>query len=97
MGYLGLGSTLTMLGQKYGGEGSLEFTEEVTKTLAIEGWKAGLDLSKEKGAAPIMQQEFTVTGEMLRKRPEMKKDGFKKSSLEKWPFLLGHVMQSPHQ
>jgi ribonucleoside-diphosphate reductase alpha chain len=78
MGYLGLGSTLTMLGQKYGGEGSLEFTEEVTKTLAIEGWKAGLALSKEKGAAPIMQQEFTVTGEMLRKRPEMKTDGFKK-------------------
>ena len=78
MGYLGLGSTLTMLGQKYGGEGSLEFTEEVTKTLAIEGWKAGLDLSKEKGAAPIMQQEFTVNGEMLRKRPEMKADGYKK-------------------
>ena len=78
MGYLGLGSTLTMLGQKYGGEGSLEFTEEVTKTLAIEGWKAGLALSKEKGAAPIMQQEFTVSGEMLRKRPEMKADGYKK-------------------
>jgi ribonucleoside-diphosphate reductase alpha chain len=78
MGYLGLGSTLTMLGQKYGGKGSLKFTEEVTKTLAIEGWKAGLALSKEKGAAPVMQQEFTVTGEMLRKRPEMKTDGYKK-------------------
>jgi len=37
-----------------------------------------LSLSKEKGAAPIMQQEFTVTGEMLRKRPEMKADGYKK-------------------
>jgi ribonucleoside-diphosphate reductase alpha chain len=46
--------------------------------LAIEGWKAGLALSKEKGAAPVMQQEFTVTGEMLRKRPEMKTDGYKK-------------------
>ncbi|HLS83685.1 MAG TPA: ribonucleoside-diphosphate reductase, adenosylcobalamin-dependent, partial [Arenimonas sp.] len=27
--------------------------------------------------APIMDEEFTVTAEMLRKRPEMKKDGWK--------------------
>ncbi len=78
MGYLGLGSTLTMLGLKYGEEESLKLTEEITKTLAIEGWKAGLELSKEKGAAPIMEQEFTVTGEMLHKRPEMLDDGYKK-------------------
>ena len=77
MGYLGLGSTVTMLGMKYGDEASLEFTEQVTKILAIEGWKAGLSLAKEKGAAPIMEQEFDVTGEMLHKRPEMKADGYK--------------------
>jgi ribonucleoside-diphosphate reductase alpha chain len=77
MGYLGLGSTLTMLQKKYGSEDSVKFTEQVTKELALEGWRAALDLSKEKGPAPIMEQEFTVTGEMLRKRPEMKKDGYK--------------------
>ncbi len=78
MGYLGLGSTLTMLGMKYGDDDSLEFTEEVTKSLAVEGWKAALILSKEKGAAPIMEEEFIVTTEMLYKRPEMKADGYKK-------------------
>ncbi len=78
MGYLGLGSTLTLLGLKYGEEESLKITEEITKTLAIEGWKSGLELSKEKGAAPVMNQEFTVTGEMLHKRPEMVEDGYKK-------------------
>lgn len=77
MGYLGLGSTLTMLGLKYGEDESLAFTEEVTKMLAIEGWKAGLELAKEKGPAPILEQLFTVTGEMLHKRPEMKQDGYK--------------------
>ncbi|WP_431065976.1 LAGLIDADG family homing endonuclease [Methylotuvimicrobium sp.] len=77
MGYLGLGSTLTMLGLKYGEEESLAFTEEVTKALAIEGWKVGLELAKEKGPAPIMEQMFTVTGEMLYKRPEMQQDGYK--------------------
>ena len=77
MGYLGLGSTVTMLGMKYGDEGSIQFTEEVTKVMAIEGWKAALSLAKEKGAAPVMEQLFTVTGEMLHKRPEMVADGYK--------------------
>ncbi|NOT84805.1 MAG: adenosylcobalamin-dependent ribonucleoside-diphosphate reductase [Methylococcaceae bacterium] len=77
MGYLGLGSTVTLMGMKYGDEASLAFTEEVTKVLAIEGWQAGLTLAKEKGAAPIMEKLFTVTGEMLHKRPEMVSDGYK--------------------
>jgi ribonucleoside-diphosphate reductase alpha chain len=37
MGYLGLGSTITMLGLKYGCAESLEFTEEVTKQMALVG------------------------------------------------------------
>ncbi|WP_455203349.1 adenosylcobalamin-dependent ribonucleoside-diphosphate reductase [Kaarinaea lacus] len=77
MGYLGLGSTITMLGQKYGSKESLEFTERVTRELAIEGWRMGVELAKEKGAAPIMEEEFTVDAEMLRKRPEMVRDGYK--------------------
>ncbi|MDD5272507.1 MAG: ribonucleoside-diphosphate reductase, adenosylcobalamin-dependent, partial [Methylovulum sp.] len=77
MGYLGLGSTVTMLGMRYGDTPSLEFTEEATKVLAVEGWKAALSLAKEKGPAPIMEQLFTITGEMLHQRPEMLADGYK--------------------
>jgi len=77
MGYLGLGSTLTMLCMKYGGKESIEFTEKVTQELAVRGWEAALDLAKEKGPAPIMEKDFTVTTEMLRKRPEMIRDGYK--------------------
>ena len=77
MGYLGLGSTLTMLRMSYGDKASLQFTERVTRELALEGWRTGLELAKEKGPAPIMDQDFEVTAEMLRKRPEMKKDGYK--------------------
>jgi len=77
MGYLGLGSTLTLLGMKYGSPESLEFTEKVTCSLAVTGWRAALSLSLEKGAAPIMNEEFEVTGEMLRLRPEMKEDGYR--------------------
>jgi ribonucleoside-diphosphate reductase alpha chain len=77
MGYLGLGSTITMLRMKYGEQDSLEFTERVTKELALEGWRTGLELAEEKGSAPIMEEEFTVTSEMLSKRPEMCKDSWK--------------------
>ncbi len=76
MGFLGLGSTLTLLKVKYGSEKSVAFTERVSRELAVTGWEEALDLAKEKGAAPIMDEEFTVTGEMLRMRPQMKDDGF---------------------
>ena len=89
MGYLGLGSTLTMLKMKYGEEASIAFTEEVTKVMAETGWEIGIDLAKEKGAAPIMDEEFVVTGDMLSKRPEMVKDGFKLGDKVKGKVLMG--------
>lgn len=76
MGYLGLGSSMTLMGMKYGSPESLEFTEQVTREMAVTGWRAALELSQEKGPAPIMDEMFTITGEMLRKRPEMKQDGY---------------------
>ena len=76
MGYLGLGSCMTLMGMKYGSAESLEFTDKVTRELAVTGWRAALELSREKGPAPIMDEIFTVTGEMLRKRPEMREDGY---------------------
>ena len=76
MGYLGLGSTITMLGMSYGDEKSVAFTEEVTRQLAMVGWQVGLELAREKGPATIMDEDFTVTGKMLRQRPEMAEDGY---------------------
>ena len=76
MGFLGLGSTVTMLRMKYGEQDSLEFTERVSRELALTGWQVALDLASEKGPAPIMERDFEVTEEMLRKRPEMRRDGY---------------------
>ncbi len=77
MGFLGLGSTLTLLGLKYGSPASLEFTDRVAREMAEVGWEVGIELAQEKGPAPIMVDEFTVTEEMLAKRPEMRRDGYK--------------------
>ena len=75
MGYLGLGSTLAMLGMKYGSPESLVFTEKVTRDMALTGWRVALELAQEKGPAPILEQDFTITADLLRKRPEMARDG----------------------
>ena len=77
MGFLGLGSTLTMLRMKYGSPESLEFTEKAAREMALAGWEEALELTREKGAAPIMEESFEVTGDMLRRRPEMQADGYK--------------------
>ena len=76
MGFLGLGSTLTMLKQRYGTAEACSFTEDVAREMAIAGWEVALSLAKEKGAAPILTEELCVTAEMLRKRPEMAADGY---------------------
>ncbi|MDR5866873.1 adenosylcobalamin-dependent ribonucleoside-diphosphate reductase [Halomonas koreensis] len=76
MGFLGLGSALTMLKMPYGSPESLAFTEEVSRVLAVEGWKQALELSREKGMAPILAEEFELTPRMLRERPELARDGY---------------------
>jgi len=76
MGFLGLGSTTTMLRMRYGEKDSVAFTEKVSRELALTGWQTALELAEEKGPAPILEEDFEVTAEMLRKRPEMKLDGY---------------------
>ena len=91
MGFLGLGSVMTMMRMKYGSKESLEFTERVTREMAIAGWEVALDLAKEKGPAPIMNQEFEVTTAMLTQRPEMAVDGFKVGDI-----VLGKVLHAKY-
>lgn len=77
MGFLGLGSAMTMLRMKYGSPESIEFTELVAKKMAQVGLREGSILAMEKGPAPIMEEDFIVTEEMLSKKPQMLKDGYK--------------------
>jgi ribonucleoside-diphosphate reductase alpha chain len=77
MGYLGLGSSLTMMMMAYNSPEAVAFTEQVSRVLAVTGWEEALNLAKEKGPAPVLAQTFVVTEKMLTKRPEMKNDGLK--------------------
>lgn len=77
MGFLGLGSAITMLKMRYGAPDSVAFSEQVAREMALAGWEVALELAEEKGVAPVLAADYEVTAEMLRKRPEMAQDGWK--------------------
>ncbi|MGB5708494.1 MAG: adenosylcobalamin-dependent ribonucleoside-diphosphate reductase [Arenicellales bacterium] len=101
MGFLGLGSALTMMKIKYGSEESLKFTEEVARQMALVGWETGIALAEEKGCAPVLKQEFAITTEMLAHRPEMAADGFKVGDMVPGAVLMGkysrYMQQFPEE
>ena len=89
MGFLGLGSAMTMLEMKYGSEVSLEFTSKIAREMAEVGWHTGVELAKEKGAAPILLESFEITPKMLATRPELAEDGYKVGDKVPGAILMG--------
>ncbi len=87
MGFLGLGSTLTLLKMKYGEQESLTFTGAVSQELAMTGWQVALELAKEKGPAPVLEKLYEVTAEMLWQRPEIAEDGYSEGDQMKGSVL----------
>ncbi len=76
MGFLGLGSALSMLRLAYGEPAAIEFTRTVSQELAVEGWRTALSLAKEKGPAPIMTELFRLDAGHFVARPELSRDGY---------------------
>ena len=97
MGFLGLGSAVTMLRMKYGDEESLQFTERVAREMAEVGWQVGIELGQEKGVAPVLEEEYTVTAEMLDLRPEMAEDGLAVGDVVKGSVLMGRYSRYMQQ
>ncbi len=99
MGFLGLGSALTMLKMAYGSTASISFTEQVAKDLAMTGWREGLALAKEKGPAPIFDEVFEITPQLLAQRPELAQQ-FSIGDTVKGSVLharYSHYMQQVHE
>lgn len=80
MGFLGLGSALSLLGIEYGSQESIEFTEELTKQMAVVGFEEGIELARTKGPAPILEdidnRDKWVSGNYMSKiwgvKPDLK-------------------------
>ena len=77
MGFLGLGSTITMLGMKYGSPESVAFTDNVSREMAIAGWEAGVELGARGALLRSSTKSRSATRATRRKRPKMARDGWK--------------------
>ncbi len=97
MGFLGLGSTLTMMKIRYGSKESVEFTERVAAEMAITGWETAIELAEEKGPAPIFEETFEVTPLMMHQRPEMAEDGIRVGDRLKGKVLLSQYSRYMQQ
>lgn len=60
--------------------------------MALEGFKVGVELAKEKGPAPIFEKMFTVTNQMVKTHP-LAEPFFGQELSAKSLFIMGHYMQ----
>ncbi|MBF0158965.1 MAG: adenosylcobalamin-dependent ribonucleoside-diphosphate reductase [Magnetococcales bacterium] len=90
MGITGLGSALTLLRIDYGSPEAVDFTSFIMQMMAVTGWEVGVELAREKGAAPVFDETFTVTQRMLNQRPEMIADGYQVGDQVPGRVLLAH-------
>jgi len=77
MGITGLGSALSLMGIKYGSKESVDLTDKIMKEMAIEGFKQGIELSKEKGPAPVLAS--------IENREKWAKSKYMQRIWEVWP------------
>jgi len=83
------GDMLAALGLRYGSDEATEFSVEVHKFLAVEAYKASVELAKERGAFPIYDYKREVNNPFMQRifavapglEEEMKKYGRRNISL----------------
>lgn len=96
MGYTGLGSAMALLNIKYGSPESIEFTERVTKRLAIVGFETGAELAREKGEAPVLQEQFTYDQIRPYSKFNTNLTGFKGARTGRQLLLKSHYFDQWH-
>ena len=65
LGITGEGDMLAALGIQYGSQEAIDFSVDVQKTLAIEAYRASVELAKERGAFPIFDFDLEKNNPFL--------------------------------
>jgi len=69
-GTLGLGELLIRLRLRYGSPEAVEFTDKLYKFIAVEAYKASVDLAREKGPFPAFDAEKFLQSGFMQRMPE---------------------------
>src|SRR5690606_21298634 len=69
-GTLGLGELLIRLRLRYGSPEAVEITDKLYKFIAVEAYKASVDLAREKGPFPAFDAEKFLQSGFMQRMPE---------------------------
>ncbi len=81
LGFLGIGSTLVMLGIRYDSEQGREFARQVSEAMRDTAYLASAELAKEKGAFPLFDAKQYLAGAFAQRLPEAVRKAIKKHGL----------------
>ena len=81
LGVMGLGELLIKMGLRYGSKDSLIFIDELFKTIAIEAYKASIDLAKLKGEFKFFDAESYLRSGYMKGLPEEVRDDVKRHGI----------------
>ncbi|WP_374519790.1 adenosylcobalamin-dependent ribonucleoside-diphosphate reductase [Undibacterium squillarum] len=81
LGFLGLGSTLIMLGIRYDSEQGRAFAAKVSEAMRDQAYLSSVDLAKEKGAFPLFDAEKYLSGTFARRLPKNVRNAISKHGL----------------
>lgn len=70
LGFLGLGSTLVMLGLRYDSAEGRAFATRVAEVMRDTAYQSSVELAKEKGAFPFFDSEHYLQGAFARRLPD---------------------------
>jgi ribonucleotide reductase alpha subunit len=70
LGFLGIGSTLVMLGIRYDSDEGREFARQVSEVLRDTAYLASAELAKEKGAFPLFDSQKYLSGQFAQRLPK---------------------------
>jgi len=70
LGITGLADIFMMMGYRYGDKQSVEFADEIMKTLCHTAYRTSIDLAKEKGSFPILDKSAYLATPFAKRLPE---------------------------
>ena len=86
LGYLGLGSTLVMMGLRYDSDAGRVLAQKISEVMRDTSYLASIELAKEKGAFPLFDSTKYLAGVFAKRLPKgiraaMTKHGLRNSHL----------------
>ena len=81
LGFLGLGSTLVMLGIRYDSEAGRAFAAKVSEVMRDTAYLASTELAKEKGAFPLFDSKQYLAGIFAKRLPKQVRTAISKHGL----------------